>query len=347
MGRKERHMARAAAARSRRSKAEVQAEFDKIREDVSEAKQSATAKDEEVAKLKEAEIRQAVEAASVESVVLQTSNLSVEISKALSDVSAKLVSEVEHLTQLREAVALESRELERLHQVDVAATALDHLVEEHRLRREKLEAEIAGQRAAWTEEEQVRFREQKEAEEVLKKQRQRENDEYDYKRALERKKAQDKYEEETRLQEKRNREKQEALEKSWIDREASLKGKEDELSRYKQEVEQFPARLKEERERAQAEASAVTRQNFEQQIVLLKKDSENEKRMAELRIQSLEQVATRQAQQIELLSKQLDEAKRQVQDIALKAIEGASGANALAHVNQIAIEQAKMRMGQG
>ncbi len=340
-------MARTAVARTRRSKAEVHAEFDKIREEVSDARQSATAKDDDLAKLHRAELRQAVEAVSVESVVLQTSNLSVEISKALSDVSAKLVSEVERLIQLREAVALESKELERLHKLDVAATALDHLVEEHRLQREKLEAEIAGQRAAWTEEKQAQLRDQKEAEEALKKQRQRENDEYEYKKMLERKKAQDKYEEEIRLQEKKNREKQEALEKNWLDREAGLKGKEDELSRYKQEVDQFPARLKEERERAQAEASAVTRQSFEQQIVLLRKDSEVEKKVADLRIQALEQVAERQAQQIELLSKQLDEAKRQVQDIAVKAIEGASGANALAHVNQIAIEQAKTRMGQG
>jgi hypothetical protein len=43
------------------------------------------------------------------------------------------------------------------------------------------------------------------------------------------------------------------------------------------------------------------------------------------------------------LEKALDEAKRHVQEIALKAIEGASGSRALAHVNQIAMEQAKGR----
>jgi hypothetical protein len=37
-------------------------------------------------------------------------------------------------------------------------------------------------------------------------------------------------------------------------------------------------------------------------------------------------------------------AKRtKVQDIAVKAIEGASGARALSHINQIAMEQAKNR----
>jgi hypothetical protein len=49
---------------------------------------------------------------------------------------------------------------------------------------------------------------------------------------------------------------------------------------------------------------------------------------------------------ISALQKQLDETKQQVQDIAVKAIEGASGARALAHVNQIAMEQAKTRAGQ-
>ena len=43
------------------------------------------------------------------------------------------------------------------------------------------------------------------------------------------------------------------------------------------------------------------------------------------------------------MQKQLDEAKRQVQEIALRAIEGASGAKTLTHINEIAMEQAKHR----
>jgi hypothetical protein len=46
---------------------------------------------------------------------------------------------------------------------------------------------------------------------------------------------------------------------------------------------------------------------------------------------------------MDTLRKQEDEAKRQVQEIAVKAIEGASGARALTHVSQIAMEQAKPR----
>ena|SRR5215471_9671221 len=67
------------------------------------------------------------------------------------------------------------------------------------------------------------------------------------------------------------------------------------------------------------------------------------KRIAETKVKALEEIAARQQAQIAALEKQLAEAKQQVQDIAVKAIERASGAKALSHINQIAMEQAKNR----
>jgi colicin import membrane protein len=78
-------------------------------------------------------------------------------------------------------------------------------------------------------------------------------------------------------------------------------------------------------------------------MVLAKKDAEAEKRLAELRAKTLEEALTRNTAYIATLEKQLAEAKQQVQDIAVKAIEGASDARALSHINQIAMEQAKNR----
>ena len=76
------------------------------------------------------------------------------------------------------------------------------------------------------------------------------------------------------------------------------------------------------------------------------KEREAEGRLSELQIKTLEENVARQTTQMAALQKQLDEAKQQVQDIAVKAIEGASGSRALSHVNQIAMEQAKTRAGQ-
>jgi len=332
-----------APARSRRPRAEVVEEFSGIRKEVEGAREIADAKAAEAAARRETELRQAVEGLSVETVVQRISSLGLEISKALSEVSARLAEEVDRLAAVREAVAIERKELERLHKIDVAATALDQMVQDYVREKERLEAEIAARRTSWEEEIRTTERERREQEESLKKQRQREIDEYEYKKALERKKAQDKYEEDLRLLERKNKEKQEALEKDWQQREAALKEGEQELLALRKEVAEFPARLRAEVDQAVAQALRATEAKSQQEIVLLKRDAESEKRLADLRVETFEELVARQATQIAALQKQLDEAKQQVQDIALKAIEGASGAKALAHVNQIAMEQAKSR----
>jgi colicin import membrane protein len=194
--------------RQKRAKSEVQEEFEEIRRGVEAARESADPKAEEAARLRGDGIRHAVDGASVEGVVQTISGLGLEISKALSDISGKLTQEVERLSASREAVHLERAELERLHKIDIAATALDQLVQDHGREKERLEGEIAAQRAAWEEESRNTERERREQEESLKKTRLREIEEYEYKKNLERKKAQDKYEEDLRLQEKKNKERQ-------------------------------------------------------------------------------------------------------------------------------------------
>ncbi len=240
------------APRPKRSRAEVQKEFAEISREVDAASESADVKASELAKAKETDVRQEVEGITVDSVVERTSALGLEVTRALAGLSEKLVQEVSRLASVREAVELERRELERLHKIDVAATALDQMVQDYAREKERLEAEIASQRTAWEEELRTAERERKEQEESLRKRRQREIEDYEYKKALDRKKAQDKYEEEVRLLEKNNKEKQEALEKSWQQREAALKVQEAEYQSLKKESEGFAARLQKEAEQAAA-----------------------------------------------------------------------------------------------
>jgi colicin import membrane protein len=331
------------AARTRRPKAEIEQEFSAVEREVAAASAAADPKADELERLREAETLASVGGVSVESVVGNISSLGLEISKALASVSGRLVEEVERLAAVREAVRIEQAELARLHKIDVAATALDQLVAEHARQRAEFDADMARQRSGWSEETKATERERKEQEEALRRQRQREIEEYEYKKTQERKKAQDKYDEEQRQVEKKNREKQEALEKSWEQREASLKEQEVELARLKKEVDTFPARLQKEIDQSAARAAQAADARFEQQAALLRKDQDAERRVAELEIRTLRETVAQQAAQVAALQSQLEEAKRQVQEIAVKAIEGASGARALAHVNQIAMEQAKPR----
>ncbi len=330
------------APRVRRPKAEVLEEFVEIQKEA-ETREAAGSKITEAAREHDLEALQTVADVSVEGVVQKVSTIGLEISRALSGISAKLVEEVDRLAAVREAVAIERKELERLHKIDVSASALDDMLRDYSAQKETLEAEIAAKRAAWEEEARATERERREQEENLKKQRQRELEDFEYKKALERKRAQDRYEEEQRLLERTNKEKQEALQRNWRERESALKEAEDELASLRGQVNGFADRLRAEIDRAAADAVRAANQAHAQEIVLLKKDAETDKRLAEVRVKTLEDLAARQSEQNAALQKQLDEAKQQVQEIAVRAIEGASGARALGHINQIAMEQAKNR----
>ena len=95
------------------------------------------------------------------------SGLGLEVSKALADISERLTREVQLLASTREAVALEQKELERLRKFDVAATALDQMIQDYAREKQQLEAETAARRAAWEEESAGAERERKEQEESL------------------------------------------------------------------------------------------------------------------------------------------------------------------------------------
>lgn len=120
-----------------------------------------------------------------------------------------------------------------------------------------------------------------------------------------------------------------------------MKEQEEELARLKKEVDDLPVRLQKETEAAALRGRKDAEARLEQEILVLKKDAESDKRLAELRVKTLEETLAHNAAHIAALEKQLADAKQQVQDIAVKAIEGASGAKALSHINQIAMEQAK------
>ena len=99
--------------RTRRTKAEVEQEFEAIQQEASDSV-AINSKQSEFAKLHEQEIREAVNEVGIDNVSQKISNLNVEISKTLSDLSEKMMTEVNLLAKIREAIHLEKQELDKL-----------------------------------------------------------------------------------------------------------------------------------------------------------------------------------------------------------------------------------------
>ena len=270
-----------------------------------------------------------------ETAVKKVTEAGLTINKTLAGINEQVISLVEELKQLDEAIQLKTEELNGLHGKDVAASAIDVLVAEYDKKKAELEAEmerlqkdIADTRAKAAAE----LAAEREAAEMARK---RAEEQYAYDTQLLRKKEHDAFAEGLRQQSATERDRKEKLEKDWATREEALKLREKELEDLRKQVAEFPLVLKKETDTASAIVGNRVKSEWELKLTLATKDAETAQRVASMEIASLKETTTKQAQAIQALQTELNEAKRQVQAIAEKALESASGARALAEVQGV------------
>jgi len=133
----------------------------------------------------------------------------------------------------------------------------------------------------------------------------------------------------------------EAKEAGWAERESAVSEREAEHVELLEKKAAHEAALAAAVKKAEDEGTALARRQAKSAYDLLAKENDGKRRVYELRIGTLEETIQKQAAQIEALSKQLSTALRQAQDLAVKAIEGASNSTSFDAIREIAMEQAK------
>jgi len=300
----------------------------------------------------EKEVVEKVSAYTVESIVKDLADLHLHVGKALSEVSEELVGEANKLKEIKQAIEIEKANLEELHDIQLSADTLSSLVQEHEEKRQAFETEIKDreekfslemeqQRTAWIREEDEHEQARKERDAELKKLRQREEEEYKYNLAVQRKKEKDVYEEEKKALMANLEEIRTKQEKELAEREAAIAEKEKQFFELAKKVELFPAELSKAVKEAENAAYKKVSEDAKIQAQLVAKEVDAESRVAELKIKTLETTAKEQEKRLQRFMEELTEANEKVQNIAVKAIEGASGARTLSAVGEIALEQAK------
>ena len=275
---------------------------------------------------------------------------------AVSELSEKLTSKAAQLQALRLAVAEELTQLEALHNLDnIQADTLDALIQtcednskvfesEFNQRSDTLNHELRDLKQAWTKQQQEHKRSVKERDEKQQKTGQREAQEYDYNLALQRNLAQAEYDQ---AQEDRYRQLAEAkqtLEEQWAERENAIAHQEQQFAELKAKVEAFEAEKETAIKHAKEEGEKTASAQAKIAADLRNKELDGFKRVYELRIQALEQTVQTNEERIQTLSKQLAAALKQVQDLAVKAIEGSSNIQSFEAFKSLAMEQAKTQM---
>lgn len=288
----------------------------------------------------------------MEHIIKSLSELRSGFGNAISELSSKLVAEASELAELRRIIQLETQQLETLHDLEIGDNTLNALIQEYietakkfeeeaKQRREDFEQETEEKKIVWQREQDEHGRLIKERNESAKETLQREEAEYKYTLELQRKSENEEYGLQQKKLLKELERLEEAKKKEWTIREKKIAVQEKEIEEYRARVEGFPGELEAAIKKAKGEGAESAGRELKAKTDLRAKEVEGEQRIYELKITSLEGIIEKQLQQIQDLSAKLDAVLKQSQNLALKAIEGASSSGSLQAVKEIVLEQAK------
>jgi len=293
------------------------------------------------------------DALTTDGIVRLVGELKTETGRVLGQVVAQLEQEVAKYDAVKKAIEAREKELAEIYEIQKTASTLTALLELQTTRKEEFEADMADRKAnlemelaerkesltreiqtlrvEWDAEKQRHQTELKErtAEDVRK--REREEEEYRYVLARERQLDRDRYEaekhrletEQARL-EQEIRSRKELADRELAEREQAVARQEQELAELRAKVERFPKELETAISREVKEALSRAELEAKYKTQLLQKEAEGEKNVFTARIAGLEQTVREQAEQIAKFNQQLEKSYLQVQNIALKAVEGSS-----------------------
>lgn len=271
----------------------------------------------------------------------------------VSNLSEKLITEATSLAKLQTSLTQEKEQLKELYELEVITDeSLDELVIEYQdssksfltefnEQSDRLGQEIQELRQGWDKEKEAHNREIKERNETYHKNKIREEEEYQYNLDLELNLGEEAHQQNIKLLYQELEETQEQQQKIWEIREKTITEAEQKYTEVKQQVEAFATELDAKKKKGKEEGKGIGFYQAKVKADLRQKEIDGEKQNYQLRIQSLEDSITNQQLRLESLNKQLESAQKQVQDLAVKAIEGTSNRNSFEAMKEIAIEQAK------
>jgi hypothetical protein len=308
--------------------------------------------EEKVQEKKVAEIIKTADALTPEGVVRDIGNLKLEIGKVLAQLSDNLEKEALKFKGIQDAISLREKDLREIYEIEKSASSLAALLEaqhlerakfedDMRARKEKLEGEIAAIRIAWENEKKLTEERNKEQNTVELKKREREREEFRYAFERERQQAKDAFEYEKKQMEKELKTMREESERELAEREKQVTEAEKELKELRVRVAGFAAELDAAVKKAVKETGDRITLETKYREDLLKKEYEGEENVLQTRIASLENRVKEQAEQVAKLSGQLETSYQKVQDISVKAIEGASNVGSFGAMQQFFSEKSR------
>ncbi len=334
---------------TRNTKDELVAAYQELTKQLEEKETRAKDKAEEKANQEAVAVADSL---STTEIAKQAGSLKAEVGKLLADLSDRMEEEINKYRLLKKAVQAQDKELAEIYEIQRSASSLEALIEaQHNKRdefdtematsKEELTREIEASRSDWEKEKKQHETEQKERDAAEAKRREREKEEYRYVFAREQNLSRDQYEDQKGKLEREIQYRKEALERDLAQREQAIAQRESELESLRKKVEGFPKELEQAVGRAVKESTDRLVAEAKSRAELAAKEFSGERNVLTTKIEALEAKVTEQNDQLSKLSQRMEKAYGQVQEIAVRAIEGSGITKSLGSLQQLLSEQSK------
>lgn len=290
--------------------------------------------------------------ASMKEVINALGQLGEKFNTALSQLSTNLLVEASSLKEVRTNVEAESSRLATLYNLTIEEDTLSKLLKQYtdtaeqcqdtlKQKHEDSEKTWLEKNQAWQTEKEETDQRWQEQTKLDSKTQNREDTEYHYDLTLKRGMSDEEYAQQQKEQQQALQVLEESHRKLWEEREKALSEREKQFEEFKSKVERFPKELETAIKKAKEEGAGIAHHQAKVKADFAGREFAGEEEVFQLKIRALEEQVANQTSQIDKLSKQLEAALKQAQELAVKAIEGASSHGSFQALKEIALEQAK------
>ncbi len=308
-------------------------EFEKLRADDERFQAQIATKQDIAARQKDQEIVEQASTYTNDSIFQALAKLQSTFGQSIHSLAEDMTIQVEKLAQIQRAIEVKNQQSTTLHNVQIAAEALNILQQEHQNKLQSLEEdyqqkhaalekEMTKQREVWQLQEQDYNNTKAKQHQLLEKNRHNEVEEFGYQFKRQHTEDSDEYEKRQRALERQIEEEKQTKEKDWTEREKFLEKHQTEFEEYKAKVEAMPKEIQEAVKKAREEAIKDTYKEEENKAKLLEKEREAKRKAFELKIETLNKTVDEQKVQIVQLAEQLQVASKQIQQLAVTAVSG-------------------------
>lgn len=317
------------------SKDEINNLFSQLVEEHQGQSSKVVTKEEQAVRANDRHTVDAASQYSVETIVKGVADLQLSFGAKVDELIARLLEETAKLNELRQAINIETARAKFVGDVKIAADAL-HIQtienreelrareEEQAAKRQTLNQEIENTKAKWQKERKQTELQRAEAAEQEKKNRAKGEADFAYDLERKRKVETDAFTEKKRKLERDIAEATQAKDKAWAEREKLLADKKAEHEANLARVAALPQELEDTVKKSREEAIKDAHGDARVKARLLEKEVEANRKVYDLQIKSLEEQSAKLQGQIESLTGQLQTANREVQELAMRAVEGST-----------------------